>query len=1122
MAAQLATQNRSRIQFGEAEEPDHFRLSDSFLAGYRDRKPHFGFNGLGEFVFYRTYSRTLPDGRKETFVDTLKRVVEGCYEIQRRHCNKIHVPWDYGKAQASAQEMFRLMWDFKFLPPGRGLWMMGTEFMWTRGSAALNNCFRGDTEIITRDGIRPIGPLAGTTQTLLTENGKWVDAPIKSFGQQEIWKLTLERSGVEKVIYTTADHRWIARDRRYMDAEANPEGAHLLEWAEAAVAGHTGTKVRQRVSRWANFATRELRPNHCLRYVFGQGIKGNVRPSPFGVAHGICFGDGTWHDQESCSTYLYLCGEKNRELLRYFPNCSTSPDDSKGVDGAVRVADLPRFFRRTPSLRESKSYLYGWLAGYFAANGKINRKGNSPKLSSSKRENLEAARDVCAVLGIGTYAITGSWHKVRHQDGRVTRHYGYDMVLMSSHLGSEFFLLEEHRRRFESWSSHRDRPIYHWKVKSVEPTGETAEVFCPQVPETHSFALADNILTGNCGFVSTIDIGEDPAEPFCFLMDMSMLGVGVGFDTKGAGKLTIKAPGTETRVHVIADSREGWVDAIRQLILSYTLKSGTYHLEFDPSQVRVAGSPIRGFGGLASGPGILLSLLESVRKLLDSRVGRTLSGVDITDLMNLIGKCIVAGNVRRTAEIAFGEHDDHEYFEMKNPQRTLLPEDMDIWHAVTGELYRRAADANVTPQTDPSHFTAWQVKRWYSQHSSNAQLKGTQSQFHLNGSLDRIFSLEDDTLTIPLDRLQPAIETWNQLNNHRWASNNSIFAKVGMDYSRVAQSIAVNGEPGLIWLNNIQDYGRMADGLQPGIDGGAMGSNPCVEQSLESYELCCLVETFPANHESAEDYMRTLKFAYLYAKTTTLLPTHNPRTNSVMQRNRRIGLSQSGIVQAFYKFGRRKVLNDFCDRGYKEIRRWDDIYSRWLCVTKSIKVTSVKPSGTVSLIVGATPGIHYPEARTYWRRVRIAKNSTLLKVLQNAGYHIEPDIKEPDRTMVVKFAVDDPRVPSVDQVSMWEQMSNAAAYQSYWADNQVSCTIKFKPEDAGQIKNVLEVFEDRLKGISFLPWYGHGYAQAPYEPCTSQEVQDYNANIKELDFTEFVLEDAVGSAGCDGDSCSLL
>jgi hypothetical protein len=294
-----------------------------------------------------------------------------------------------------------------------------------------------------------------------------------------------------------------------------------------------------------------------------------------------------------------------------------------------------------------------------------------------------------------------------------------------------------------------------------------------------------------------------------------------------------------------------------------------------------------------------------------------------------------------------------------------------------------------------------------------------------------------------------------------------------------------------------------------------------LEQSLESYELCNLVETFPANHDDAEDFHRTLKFAYLYAKTVTLLPTHNPRTNSVTLRNRRIGLSQSGIVQAFAKFGRRTVLSDFCDAGYNEIRRWDQVYADWLCVQKSIKVTSVKPSGTVSLVAGATPGIHYPEASTYWRRNRLSKDSILVDILQDAGFHIEPDFKDQDRTVVVKFAVSDERVQAVGTVSIWEQMVNVVDYQRYWADNQVSVTIKFHPEEADQIARVLETFEDQLKGISFLPLSDHGYVQAPYEACKPEEVAEYNAGLGDADYTAFIGE-ATGAKFCDSDKCIML
>ena len=294
----------------------------------------------------------------------------------------------------------------------------------------------------------------------------------------------------------------------------------------------------------------------------------------------------------------------------------------------------------------------------------------------------------------------------------------------------------------------------------------------------------------------------------------------------------------------------------------------------------------------------------------------------------------------------------------------------------------------------------------------------------------------------------------------------------------------------------------------------------CAEQSLEDSELCCLVESFPNLHQDDEDYKRTLKFAFLYAKTVTLLPTHSARTNAVMLRNRRIGLSQSGIVQAFAQFGRREVLNKFCDEGYNVIKQWDKVYSKWLCIPQSIKITSVKPSGTVSLLTGCTPGIHYPEAQHYWRRVRVKSDSPLVQILKDAGYHVEPSVTDPVNTVVIKFAVSDPRVKPTNEVSIFEQVANTVDYQRYWADNQVSVTIKFKAEEAKDIASVLEIYEDQLKSISFLPHSNHGYAQAPYEPCTEQEVLDYNAQLKDLDFSAYYGKEE-GSNFCDSDSCAI-
>ena len=145
-----------------------------------------------------------------------------------------------------------------------------------------------------------------------------------------------------------------------------------------------------------------------------------------------------------------------------------------------------------------------------------------------------------------------------------------------------------------------------------------------------------------------------------------MLGVGVGFDTEGANSLVIRGPNDarKTETMTIPDTREGWVDSLRLLLDSYAM--GTGRVEFDYSEIRPAGVPIKGFGGESSGPQPLIDLHGQIRSILDKEIGQPISITAIVDIMNLIGKCVVAGNVRRTAEIVFGDPDSEEYLDLKN------------------------------------------------------------------------------------------------------------------------------------------------------------------------------------------------------------------------------------------------------------------------------------------------------------------------------------------------------------------------------------------------------------------------------------------------------------------------
>ena len=546
----------------------------------------------------------------------------------------------------------------------------------------------------------------------------------------------------------------------------------------------------------------------------------------------------------------------------------------------------------------------------------------------------------------------------------------------------------------------------------------------------------------NCAMVSTRDIDRnDPGALFAWVMDALMLGIGVGFDTVGAEKgMTIYAPTEPASIYEIPDTREGWVESVRLLLNSF-LRQNQAIQKFNYDLVRPLGSPIKGFGGVASGPAPLIALHDKINNVIGSRSGETFDSRAIVDIINLIGTCVVSGNVRRSATLALGAPEDKDFINLKN--------------------------ADVFPERN---------------------------------SFDP--------------------------ENPGWAymSNNSISAKIGTNYEDYVDLIASNGEPGFIWLDVARNYGRLADPAD-GKDYRVMGMNPCAEMDLESGEMCTLVEVHLNRHDSKEDFLKTLKFAYLYGKTVTLMPTHWPQTNGIMQRNRRIGTSLTGIA-SFVDNNGLPTTREWMDEGYKKIRHYDHQYSEWLCVRESIRVTTVKPSGSVSLLSGATPGVHWgPGGPFYLRAVRFGKQDNMMHLFKAAGYKIEDDVYSED-TAVVYFPIKSGHKRSEKEVSLFEKIGLAATSQKYWSDNGVSVTLSFdKEEETKFVAPALHMYEGQLKAVSFLPMGNKIYPQQPYTEITEEEYNKHIGRIAKIDWSAIYdgIEnlDALGEKYCNNDNCLI-
>jgi intein/homing endonuclease len=1390
------------------KNPIKFQLKQAFKDELKSRSVTWGYGGLSAFTYYRTYSRKKPNGKMESWADTVIRVIEGMFSILKTHSITSEHTWNEKRAHSLAEEAAERLFTFKWTPPGRGLWMMGTDFVWQKGGAALNNPLSPDTEVLTKEyGWIALGDIPTTEVTVLSKlrnsSGQftggtgWFSATITPREKHTVYKIAYEtKFGNNYEVISSENHRWFRKS--------------------------TTKKAFERVD------TTDLRVGD---YLPRSKPALTLDLSLVGAAHGYFFGDGTRSNGE-----LHQFTEENKKVLQKLFASDYFRESDRVLDSGLTdmvVKNLPLAWAKIPEgeYKKDHRYVYGFLAGYFAADGRI----SDYTIHSSRKQELEEVSQLFWELGIETGQVVLDSESSNFSDTRKL----YKLKINRYDLPEKFFIREDHVEKAKT----RKAPKYDYhKISSITKLNEPQEVMCLNTPAHENFTIQGFTTTSNCGFVSTENIDAEMSKPFAFLMDMSMVGVGVGFDTKGAGKIASYIPEGDPEVITVEDSREGWVELISCLIDSY-LEEGSNPVLPDTSLVRDYGEPIRGFGGVASGPEPLVQGFNGIKDILESRAKASnplLTSVDITDIMNVIGKIVVAGNVRRTAEIAFAEPDDLDFANMKNWQKFPVE--------TGGAAPLELKEINEEDYNSYNRFENTAIiARKYSEYPWAYKFGG-----------------------------------W------RWASNNSILAKVGMDYTEVAESIAVNGEPGLAWLDNMQAFSRMKDPadhkdyrvrggnpcvtsdtwiqtskgfeqvkdligtpfkavvdgkiynssnkgfwftgskpvyeleMQNGMtieatsnhkflkksgqwvelndleegdtlvlqnnkvneytwtsnlgtkeegyfigqligDGTFVQDNPiltlfieskyknslnsytpynilqnwlatlparsdakglniarenantievraklailkhisdkfgvfanekkipmtgskeftigmlrgffdadgsvqgtqnkgcsirltqvdlerlknvqillnglgiastiyknrekegykklpdgkggtkeylckarhelvianesivkfsniinfydntkkeklanlissykrtpnkdnfyskikninlkgykdvydctvetvhrfsangiiahnCLEQSLEPYELCCLVESFPSNHEDYWDFQRTLKFAYLYAKTVTLVPTHWRETNDVIKRNRRIGTSQSGIQEAIQRFGRKRYLDEFCDRAYNYVDYLDQKYSEWLGVPLSIKRTSIKPSGTVSLVAGALPGIHYAEAESYYRLVRVANTSELIPILEKAGYRVEPAITDPLKTSVIYFPIlHEPGTISKTNISIWEQFANAVDLQEYWADNQVSITITFSEHEKSQIARALSCFDRKLKGVSLLPISDHGYAQAPYTPAPREEIEQYMATLSPLDFSALTAEgeNAEANKFCDSSGCEI-
>jgi ribonucleotide reductase alpha subunit len=536
----------------------------------------------------------------------------------------------------------------------------------------------------------------------------------------------------------------------------------------------------------------------------------------------------------------------------------------------------------------------------------------------------------------------------------------------------------------------------------------------------------------NCAFT----VIDQPVRPFTWAMDLLMLGSGVGYNIQRqyVDKLppvnaNFSAPTRVTTADadfIVPDSREGWVKLLGKTLKAAFLADTNPTFTYSTILVRGRGAPIKGFGGTASGPEDLCDGIVKISNILEKRKGKKLRPIDCLDIMNLIGAIVVAGNVRRSAQIAIGDPDDVEY---------LL------------------------------------AKRW-------------------------------DMGNIP---------SWRAM------SNNSVVCSDTKDlHEYFWDGYEGKGEPyGLINLKLSRKIGRLGETDYP--DPDVMGYNPCAEQSLAAYETCCLAEVYLPNIESKEQLLDVCQLLYRINKHSLALPCHLKETEDIVHKNMRMGIGVTGVLQATEE--QRSWLSDT----YRRLREFDFKYSHEHGFPESIKLTTVKPSGTLSLLPGVTSGCHPAYSRHMIRRIRIAADHALVQVCREHGYPVEYqrnfDGSEDHSTMVVSFPFAYPEGTKIAaEMTAIDQLEVVKWLQANWSDNSVSCTVYYRKEELPEIQKYLaKNYKNNHKSLSFLLHNEHGFHQAPLEEITKEQYNALVAStrlITHVDEASFDGGDECASGAC--------
>ena len=1125
-----------------------FHLSDDFLKKYEKMEPEWGFdigggNSLSELTFIAKYSRKKEDGSKERWYEVCQRCIEGMYSILKDHAKYQRTPWNEFKAQKSAQDAYERMFHFKWTPPGRGLQHMGTEYIHTnRNGSRLINCSAISTEKISaHSAYEATMPFVRLMEMSMSGIGVGVDC-------RGAGRITLHQPSDETEIFVVPDTRegWAASLGKLLESfffknrktvkfdysEVRPEGAPLKSFSGTASGPDPLRRMHEQISELLSNREGELLTSRDIVDITNLTGKATVaggsrRCLPSGTMVKTSNGFRLIEDIQVGDIVSTIDGEY--PVLNKFEQGNQETVIIKHAYGEFECTGNHRMaiwdspdswtFKEAKDLTSEDRLV--WDFGEWTGEDQ-----ELPPLNMMREFDPSYVRNTgrtakvrwegvnCAICDRPAGIKTSPYGPLCHAHSNRLRKYGDPLKLRG--WGSEVKLPTVVTPEFAWFIGY-----FHGNGNLVvENEGKaTIRLACPfTYPENVDRIVA--ILKELCPD-NKVSVSQGDGQYVIISMSSARLGNWL-FEH-------VKQPSSD--IHIPSWIMQSTAEVRKAYLAGLFDSDGS-----DSRDLRLVSTVYKSLADELVNLCISLGFHPAVRSVDRSAYGwKTIHNVDMPGY-----------EFRRMAVDAIAPYASSKLMTYNDEGRQSgsgmmsFPAAIAVMAGVPSGR-SRANKSGCVGLKAVVDMTGLEVRgfpvpirevvtsgrvtpTWDIEVESIHQFTAGGFVTH-NSALISFGEIDDEDYV--------NLKNWELEENAKrtgmdgwaWASNNSVLANSGDDLSSIIDKIAINGEPGILWVDLMRKYGRLED-VPNDRDYRTGLTNPCGEIGLEGGgELCNLSELYPMNHDSIEDFKRTIKHAYMYCKAVTLLPTPWMETNEIIIRNRRIGVSMTGIAE-FVETRGWSEIKDWMDVGYRHLVELDKSYSEWLGVRESIKLSTVKPAGSTSLLAATTSGVHWPTTSGHFiRRIRFSKVDPLVDLLAAAGYRIEDDRNDPKTTVVAEFPTTGVKVRSERDVSVWEKAQLAALAQRYWSDNLVSCTLSFTKAEQDSLGPLLASMDGQLKSASFLPIDESGttYEQAPYEPLDSDVAVQMQKKIKPLNTAKLYASgiDAKDEKFCNTDSCEI-